>query len=248
MITAPTPTRAEASDVATAVYDGADAVMLSAETAAGEYPVEAVAMMDRIARRVQEDPLYRTTLEAGRIRARAHALRRDQRRRLSGRRQVGAAAIVSYTTSGATALRAARERPQAPILVLTSNLGDSASARAAMGRALRAYARRQELHRHGAKGGAHGSSRRHRRARPAHRHHRRRPVRHTRRDQHPAHRLGRPLIHVHRPEFASGRGRATTARSRMRSSSIRGTLPSAVHARAGLAALWRGRALGAHIG
>src|SRR6202041_1682562 len=65
MIGSPAPTRAEASDVATAVYEGADAVMLSAETAVGHYPVEAVAMMDRIAHRVQEDPLYFTTLQAG---------------------------------------------------------------------------------------------------------------------------------------------------------------------------------------
>src|SRR6267154_854744 len=67
MITAPTPTRAEASDVATAVYEGADAVMLSAETAAGQYPIEAVTMMDRIACRVQEDPLYHSMLEGSRI-------------------------------------------------------------------------------------------------------------------------------------------------------------------------------------
>ena len=86
MIHAPTPTRAEASDVATAVYDGADAVMLSAETAAGRYPVEAVAMMDRIACRVEDDPLYRTTLEGTPHPSRAHRARRDQRRRLSGRR------------------------------------------------------------------------------------------------------------------------------------------------------------------
>src|SRR6187200_3674763 len=67
MIEAPTPTRAEASDVATAVYEGADAVMLSAETAVGRYPVEAAAMMHRIACRVQQDPLYFATLEANRL-------------------------------------------------------------------------------------------------------------------------------------------------------------------------------------
>ena len=58
MISSPTPTRAEVSDVATAIYDGADAVMLSAESAAGEYPCEAVAMMDRIASSVERDPIY----------------------------------------------------------------------------------------------------------------------------------------------------------------------------------------------
>jgi pyruvate kinase len=123
MITAPTPTRAEASDVATAVYEGADAVMLSAETAVGEYPIEAVAMMDRIARRVQADPLYFSTLAASH-----HELEHTARDAISAAAcqvaaTVGAAAIVSFTSSGATALRAARERPAAPILVLTANLG-----------------------------------------------------------------------------------------------------------------------------
>jgi len=122
MINAPTPTRAEASDVATAVYEGADAVMLSAETAVGQYPVEAVAMMDRIARRVQEDPLYFATLDAGRL-----APEHTNRDAISAAAcqvadTVGAAAIVSFTSSGATALRAARERPSAPILALTPNL------------------------------------------------------------------------------------------------------------------------------
>jgi pyruvate kinase len=122
MISAPTPTRAEASDVATAVYEGADAVMLSAETAVGQYPIEAVAMMDRIARRVQEDPLYFATLDAGRM-----APEHTERDAISAAAcevaaTIGAAAIVSFTSSGATALRAARERPAAPILALTPNL------------------------------------------------------------------------------------------------------------------------------
>ncbi len=123
MIGSPTPTRAEASDVATAVYEGADAVMLSAETAAGRYPVEAVAIMDRIASRVQKDPLYHSTLESTRIEHEHTAPDAISAAACQVANLVGAAAIVSYTTSGATALRAARERPEAPILVLTSNLG-----------------------------------------------------------------------------------------------------------------------------
>ena len=123
MITSPTPTRAEAWDVATAVYDGADAVMLSAETAAGRYPITSVAMMDRIACRVHEDPLYRTMLEGTRTELEHTAPDAIKRRRLAQvAGMVNAAAIVSYTTSGATALRAARERPAVPILVLTAKL------------------------------------------------------------------------------------------------------------------------------
>jgi len=122
MVTAPTPTRAEASDVATAVYEGADAVMLSAETAAGRYPIESVAMMNRIASRVQEDPLYYSMLESTRIEHEHTASDAISAAACQVAHLVDAAAIVSYTTSGATALRAARERPEAPILVLTSNL------------------------------------------------------------------------------------------------------------------------------
>ncbi|HTQ32881.1 MAG TPA: pyruvate kinase [Stellaceae bacterium] len=121
MIHAPTPTRAEASDVATAVYEGADAVMLSAETAVGDYPIEAVTMMDRIARRVQEDPLYFVSIQT----AMEHE-HTDPDAISAAACQVaatvGAAAIVSYTTSGATALRAARERPGVPILVMSSSV------------------------------------------------------------------------------------------------------------------------------
>jgi pyruvate kinase len=123
MVASPTPTRAEASDVATAVYEGADAVMLSAETAVGAYPVEAAAMMDRIARRVQEDPLYFPVLEGMRIEHEHTAPDAISAAACQVAGMIGAAAIVSYTTSGATALRAARERPAAPILVLTSDRG-----------------------------------------------------------------------------------------------------------------------------
>jgi pyruvate kinase len=122
MIAAPTPTRAEASDVATAVYEGADAVMLSAETAVGQYPAEAVAMMDRIARRVQEDPLYFADLDAGRMPPEHTNHDAISAAACQVAATIGAAAIVSFTSSGATALRAARERPAVPILALTPNL------------------------------------------------------------------------------------------------------------------------------
>jgi pyruvate kinase len=118
MIRSPAPTRAEASDVATAVYDGADALMLSAETAAGDYPVEAVALMDRIIARVERDPLYRSYLDAYHAEAQhtaPDAITLAAREVASTMR---AAAIVTYTTTGSTALRAARERPDRPILSL----------------------------------------------------------------------------------------------------------------------------------
>ncbi|MGD9869733.1 MAG: pyruvate kinase [Thauera sp.] len=120
MITAPVPTRAEASDVATAIYDGADAVMLSAESASGQYPVEAVGIMHRIICEVEQDPAWRAGLEASHTPAAAStpdaiccALRRVAE-------LLEPAATVAYTTSGFSALRASRERPATPILALTA--------------------------------------------------------------------------------------------------------------------------------
>ena len=122
MISAPTPTRAEASDVATAVFDGADAVMLSAETAAGDYPEEAVRMMSRIARRVERDPIYRTILDAVDVEPEHTAADAITAAARQVAHTVKAAAIVTYTTSGSTTLRAARERPEVPIICLTAHL------------------------------------------------------------------------------------------------------------------------------
>ena len=122
MIESPSPTRAEVSDVANAVYDGADAVMLSAETAAGDWPEEAVTIMHRIAGKVESDPAY-----LGRVRfldtppdpttadALSHAC-------MTIADTVPIAAVTVFTGSGSTARRVARERPSVPMLVLTPRL------------------------------------------------------------------------------------------------------------------------------
>ncbi len=119
MIKSPSPTRAEVSDVATAIYDGADAVMLSAESAVGDYPIEAVQIMDRIATRVESDPGYaqrvhfhetvpeNTTADA--LSVASHNIVKT----------IEVSAIVCFTLSGSTARRMARERPSVPLLVLT---------------------------------------------------------------------------------------------------------------------------------
>lgn len=120
MVHSPTPTRAEASDVATAVYDGADAVMLSAETAVGQYPLEAVQMMDRILVRVERDQAYRRIMEASHPEPVATTADAISAAAAKVAEVLSAAAIVTYTSSGATARRAARERPVVPVLGLTA--------------------------------------------------------------------------------------------------------------------------------
>lgn len=122
MIKAPTPTRAEASDVATAVYDGADAVMLSAESASGDYPVESVTIMNRIITHVEQDPFYRKMQDASLHRPEPTTSDAITAAARQVAHTIQAAAIVTFTSTGETTLRAARERPEAPILAITPEL------------------------------------------------------------------------------------------------------------------------------
>jgi pyruvate kinase len=119
MITAPVPTRAEVSDVSIAVFEGADAIMLSAESAAGQYPVDAVATMNRIAERVEEDPLYPGIINAQRSEPEATGADAISAAARQIAETLKLQAIVTYTASGTTGLRAARERPQVPVVALS---------------------------------------------------------------------------------------------------------------------------------
>ena len=119
MITAPVPTRAEVSDVATAVFEGADAIMLSAESASGAYPVEAVQTMDRIAREVERDPNYRNIMHAQRTEPEATGADAISAAARQIAETLNLATICCFTASGATGIRAARERPQTPIISMS---------------------------------------------------------------------------------------------------------------------------------
>ena len=121
MITSPTPTRAEVSDVATAVFEGADAVMLSAESAAGQYPVEAVQTMSKIAESVEGDSNYPVLLAGQRTAPESTGADAIAAAARSVAETLDLKAIVAWTASGATALRIARERPYPPILTLTTS-------------------------------------------------------------------------------------------------------------------------------
>ena len=119
MISSPVPTRAEVSDVATAVFEGADAVMLSAESAAGEYPVEAVETMNGIAEAVEQDPLFPTIIQAQRPEPESTGADTIASAARQIAETLGLAAIVCFTSSGSTGIRASRERPAVPIIALS---------------------------------------------------------------------------------------------------------------------------------
>jgi pyruvate kinase len=119
MITAPVPTRAEVSDVATAVFEGADAVMLSAESASGQYPVEAVTTMASIASKVERDPYYSDIIHAQRSEPEPTGADAISLAAREIAETLKLTAIVCYTGSGNTGLRAARERPAVPVIALS---------------------------------------------------------------------------------------------------------------------------------
>ena len=119
MIINPVPTRAEVSDVATAVFEGADAVMLSAESAAGKYPVEAVKMMNRIIEEVENDPTYPGIIQAQRGEPESTGADAIAAAARQIAETLDLSAIVCWTSSGATALRVSRERPMPPVLAIS---------------------------------------------------------------------------------------------------------------------------------
>lgn len=119
MITAPVPTRAEVSDAAQAIYEGADAIMLSAESAAGDYPVEAVTMMDSVAQSVEHNDPYREIITKGQIPSAPNIANAITAAAREVAETTDIKAICSFTHSGTTAMLAARERPSVPILALT---------------------------------------------------------------------------------------------------------------------------------
>lgn len=120
MIESPMPTRAEVSDVATAIYEGADAIMLSAESAAGQYPIEAVTTMDNVATEVESDPTYTSIIEASRSANRTSVAEGIVAAAREIAETTEVKAICCYTESGTTALLTARERPRVPIIAMTS--------------------------------------------------------------------------------------------------------------------------------
>ena len=122
MIDSPMPTRAEVSDVATAIYEGADAIMLSAESAAGSFPIEAVQTMDNVAQEVEADPTYTEIIESSRKAQRNSVADGIVAAAREIAETANIAAICCFSQRGTTALLVARERPRVPILALTNEI------------------------------------------------------------------------------------------------------------------------------
>ena len=152
MIVSPTPTRAEVSDVANAIYEGADAIMLSAESAAGAFPVEAVAMMDRIGRSVEADPVYSARIHFTETPAEATTADALSESAAQIVEIIKARAMACYTASGSTARRIARERAQVPTLCDDRKHEGRAAAGAAVGRPCGPHPRRQQFRGNGRQG------------------------------------------------------------------------------------------------
>ena len=191
MISAPVPTRAEVSDVATAVFEGADAVMLSAESAAGDYPVEAVETMSRIAEKVELDSNYPGIINAQRPEAEATGPDAISAAARQIAQTLKLSAIVCYTSSGTTGMRASRERPSTPVIALSPGRPDRAAAGACLGAALCGHRGCDRSGRHGRPGLPDRVPRAVRQARRPDHHHGRRSAAHAGRHQHAAHRLYR---------------------------------------------------------
>ena len=188
MIQSPVPTRAEVSDVATAVYEGADAIMLSAESAAGKFPVEAVSTMNRIGEEVERDPTYRSVLTAQRPEPEntvGDAIA-DAARQIAETLELSA--IICWTSSGSTAIRVARERPKPPVVAITPNLATGRKLSVVWGVHCVVAEDAHDQDDMVDRAGSHCFPRRFCQGRPARDHRRRRAARYRRHHQHGAHR------------------------------------------------------------
>ena len=188
MISAPVPTRAEVSDVATAVFEGADAVMLSAESASGQYPREAVATMNRIAEAVELEKIYPSIIEAQRAAPEATGADAIAEATRDVAETLDLKVICAWTSSGSTGLRIARQRPRSSILALTPHRIGGAAPRCRLGPASDRHRRCARRARHGRSGLPPRLYRGLRRRGRAHHRCRRRAVRDSGRHQQPAHR------------------------------------------------------------
>ena len=213
MITAPVPTRAEVSDVSIAVFEGADAIMLSAESAAGAYPVEAVAMMNRIAVRVEQDPTYSGIINAQRSEPEATGADAISLAAREIAETLKLAAIVTYTASGTTGPARRARAAAGTDHRAVADRQHGAAAVASVGHALRRVARRGRSRRHGRPRLPHRARREVRQEGRSHHHHGRRAAPDAGFDQHAAHRLyrrgrgfGRPRTRqAHPAESSSSR-------------------------------------------